>query len=156
MLCKRLRRESPQKYSEKKPNKNTKKRENCTRRVAGAAVPDNRHGRAATHGRACAVRQQCRFGPFCPGCTAVHPCGTPVRILISAVLLFFMLGASRISNLPWIYSWSPLFHRNPKISPEMKINAIQAQNGSKEDSLTLNHLDLTWNEQEKGIKQEQK
>ena len=29
-------------------------------------------------------------------------------------------GLPPSSTLPWTYFWSPLFHRNPKISPEMK------------------------------------
>jgi len=28
------------------------------------------------------------------------------------------------SNLPWTYFWSPLFHRNPMISPEMNLGTI--------------------------------
>ena len=47
------------------------------------------HGRASMHGRPCA---SCAgFACFCLGCTAVHPCGTPVHSLV--FLCFAILGA---------------------------------------------------------------
>jgi len=106
MLWERLKRGPPK--MKRRTDKNTKTRGTARDWGRGTAVLHQWHGRATTHGRAwpharpCVRRTAGRasrhgrpcgpcavLGTFCPGCTAVHPCGTPVRVLFSAVLLFF-------------------------------------------------------------------
>ena len=91
-------------------------------------------GATTWHGRArpCQVAWSCH--PARPGratslagwscwVLGARPCALlPFRVL-SRFAPFCSSGCSglpRSSNLPWNYFWSPLFHQNPMISPEMK------------------------------------
>jgi len=61
------------------------------------------------------------------GARSVRPISARVLPHFARVLPCFLSfcsswcsGLPPSSTLPWTYFWSPLFHRNPKISPEMK------------------------------------
>ena len=107
---KELSKKSPRGPPKVKPkqNKNIEKTRNRTQSRHGTAVLDSTaavHMRTAVRHQCTAVRQAHSWPctgvpvswPFCLGCTAVHPCGMPVRVPFSAVLLSWMFGAS--SNL---------------------------------------------------------
>ena len=164
---------------EASPPKNEAKPEIKSPENAKLGSAATRHGRAKQHGRPCHHARPCVhharpcvwrtvgravwhgwpcvtcpvLGTFCPGCTAVHPCGTPVRVLFSAVLLF--LDARDVLE-PLIFldlTFEVLFSIEIRwFLLKWRQTQFRHKNGSKEDNLTLNHLDLTWNEQEKGIK----
>ena len=103
----------------------------------GTAVPP--HARPCvypTHGRAWGARLAVRpgtagrawVGPFRGLLPRVHGRAplrhARARPVFGWFAVLWCSGRPRTSNLPWSYIWSPLFHQNPKISPEMKTNAI--------------------------------
>jgi len=120
-----------------------RKTQNCAGLDAGTAVLWRMATHAPAHGWACvqarlAVRPLCRLCLFCLGCTAVHPCRTPVSCAVS---LYFSILYTRDFLKPLTFfkiALEVFFSIETRwFLLKWRQNAFWAQYESKEGNLTI-------------------